>query len=412
MYFSRQFYNFAKWIYRKIFRNKNVKYFFYKINNSLSLFGVLCGILCHLTIYLTKNYTLIFLGFILYGLGIGCSYYPILKTSWKYFPEKKGILTGIILSVFGLCPLIFTSICDFIVNKDGESAGEGDIFDPKIAIRLKKYCLLMVFVLSFFGLLSQILMFPMDKIDSTDLSDKKYNNDPLMTNETSIETKNFVENVNLNQPFKQAFCSIRFHLFNIMSVGTLFFGFLCTHSNRTFGTKKGLNEHKLQTMSKICSFLNASFRIIWGLIYDKLGFKIPYLIVAGNQILVSAFFYFSANNINTYFLSNILENLSFSGHGTIAPPIVSKIFGVKNTTKLIGCTGYFIGSAGMIGPLLVKFFVNNVYDGNLKGYLIVFWIGTFLAIIGFFIAMFLSEKKFEYNVKKMKNLRNLLLIIK
>jgi membrane protein CcdC involved in cytochrome C biogenesis len=50
--------------------------------------------------------------------------------------------------------------------------------------------------------------------------------------------------------------------------------------------------------------------------------------------------------------------------------------------------------------LLVKFFVNNVYDGNLKGYLIVFWIGTFLAIIGFFIAMFLSEKKFEYNVKK------------
>ena len=327
-----------------------------------------------------------------------------MKTSWKYFPEKKGILTGIILSVFGLCPLIFTSICDFIVNREGKSPGEGDIFDPEIAIRLKKYSLLMIFVLSFFGFFSQILMFPMDNIDSTDLSDKKYdtnnNNETLIKKEDSNEQKNIIENVNLNQPFKQAFCSIRFHLFNIMSVGTLFFGFLCTHSTRTFGSKKGLDEHKLQTMSKICSFLNASFRIIWGLIYDKLGFKIPYLIVAGNQILVSAFFYFSANKIGTYFLSNILENLSFSGHGTIAPPIVSKIFGVKNTTKLLGCTGYFIGTAGMIGPLLVKFFVNNVYDKNVKGYLIVFWIGTFLAIIGFFIAMFLSEKKFEYSMKK------------
>ena len=36
-------------------------------------------------------------GFVLYGLGIGMGYYPILKTTWKYFPEKKGFLTGLIL---------------------------------------------------------------------------------------------------------------------------------------------------------------------------------------------------------------------------------------------------------------------------------------------------------------------------
>ena len=37
-------------------------------------------------------------------------YYPILKTTWKYYPEKKGFLTGTILCVFGLCPMVFTSI--------------------------------------------------------------------------------------------------------------------------------------------------------------------------------------------------------------------------------------------------------------------------------------------------------------
>ena len=54
-------------------------------------------------------------GFVFYGLGIGMGYYPILKTTWKYFPEKKGFLTGLILCVFGLCPFVFTSIADAVI---------------------------------------------------------------------------------------------------------------------------------------------------------------------------------------------------------------------------------------------------------------------------------------------------------
>ena len=46
-------------------------------------------------------------------------------------------------------------------------------------------------------------------------------------------------------------------------------------------------------MSKVCTFLNTLFRIVWGFIYDALGFKIPYTIVTSTQIVVSATFYFS-----------------------------------------------------------------------------------------------------------------------
>ena len=62
-------------------------------------------------------------------------YYPILKTTWKYFPEKKGFLTGLILCVFGLCPFVFTSIADAVINPEGVPANEKGIFDDdKIAI--------------------------------------------------------------------------------------------------------------------------------------------------------------------------------------------------------------------------------------------------------------------------------------
>ena len=144
-------------------------------------------------------------------------------------------------------------------------------------------------------------------------------------------------------------------------------------------------------MSKVCGLLNGVFRIVWGFIYDWLGFKIPYTIVTTLQVGVSATFYFSANNIYTYYITNILENLVFSGHGTIAPPIVSKIFGMKNTVTLLGITGYYIGTTGFLGAIIAKFVINENKD-----FLIVYWIGCAFAIMGWIICMFTKEDKFIY----------------
>ena len=188
-------------------------------------------------------------GFVLYGLGIGLGYYPILKTTWKYFPEKKGFLTGLILSVFGLCPFIFTSIADAVMNPDGVNTKEGGIFGPDIAIKMKDFSLIMVITMAVCGILSQFLMFPLDNVVSTDnnqvvveaddnskdvktsyVSNEIYNNEkdppPPMTSDNSGNQNGLLKDgikqkVYVKEPFMQAFKSIRFHLFNFMSVGTL-----------------------------------------------------------------------------------------------------------------------------------------------------------------------------------------------
>ena len=188
-------------------------------------------------------------GFVLYGLGIGMGYYPILKTTWKYFPEKKGFLTGLILSVFGLCPFIFTSIADAVMNPDGVNTKEGGIFGPEIAIKMKDFSLIMVITMAVCGILSQFLMFPLDNVVSTDnnqvvveaddnskdvktsyVSNEIYNNEkdppPPMTSDNSGNQNGLLKDgikqkVYVKEPFMQAFKSIRFHLFNFMSVGTL-----------------------------------------------------------------------------------------------------------------------------------------------------------------------------------------------
>ena len=153
-------------------------------------------------------------------------------------------------------------------------------------------------------------------------------------------------------------------------------------------------------MSKVCGLLNGIFRITWGFVYDWLGFKIPYTIVTTVQVGVSASFYFSASKIETYFITNILENLVFSGHGTIAPPIVSKIFGMKNTVTLLGITGYYIGTAGFAGALIAKFLIREKY---VEDYLTCYLIGCGFAIMGFIICCFTKEDKFVY-IKKEEEL--------
>ena len=145
-------------------------------------------------------------------------------------------------------------------------------------------------------------------------------------------------------------------------------------------------------MSKVCGLLNAIFRILWGFIYDCYGFKILYTIITLLQIVISATFYFSANYIYTYFIANILENIVFSGHGTIAPPLINKVFGMKNTIKLIGITGYYIGTSGFVGAIIAKFTIRD----NDAGYLIVYWIGCGFAIMAFIICIFTREDKFIY----------------
>ena len=201
----------------------------------MSAFAAICGVLCHLIIYFTQNFGLIIFGFVLYGLGIGIGYYPILKTTWKYFPRKKGFLTGFILCVFGLCPFVFTSIADAVINPKGEKM-VGDYYPQHVAIKMKDFALIMAITMGVCGILSQLLMFPLDNVTndisenenvnkkkhqsyvSNEIYDKDKESDEY---EKSNEDDETLKEKNYNEPFMEAFKSLRFHLFNFMSVGTL-----------------------------------------------------------------------------------------------------------------------------------------------------------------------------------------------
>ena len=42
-----------------------------------------------------------------FGLGCGFIYLPPVIAAWSYFPERKGLISGIIIGAFGLGAAIF-----------------------------------------------------------------------------------------------------------------------------------------------------------------------------------------------------------------------------------------------------------------------------------------------------------------
>ncbi len=97
-----------------------------RVNPKLQVFlgGMLiCGSL-HICSYI-KNYVLfIFIYSVVVGMSFGILYMPGLKNAWQYFPSKKGLISGLILSCFSVGAILWTIISKAVSNPRNEKPME------------------------------------------------------------------------------------------------------------------------------------------------------------------------------------------------------------------------------------------------------------------------------------------------
>ena len=75
--------------------------------------------------YLSSFATDIVTYFVLYcclnGLGGASLYFVGLICGWEWFPERKGLITGLILGGYGVGAFVFGGISTILVNPNGEN---------------------------------------------------------------------------------------------------------------------------------------------------------------------------------------------------------------------------------------------------------------------------------------------------
>lgn len=394
----------------------------------LNIVGSLFLLCSQLIIYFSKDYALLIISYALIGLCGSLTYFQSLKNCWKYFPNKKGLISGIIFSSFGLSAFIFTSIADGVINPDENKPKT----DAEIAEGFKLYLRIFIICIIIMGSLSGLLCFPYKKekefLESLSIvpnednneeqnSDKDKNeeyenndNEKKEDNHYSAELKDEEKEESENLTLKESILSIDFFLCLVIALCTLIYGFLLTNTYRKFGEiafiKKEnekekaylifeeINSHNskmvksLKSLSKVFTLLNTISRLIWGYISDKIRFKILYPIVCINQLICGSLIYLSSNNIVTYYIVVNLSVLSFSGHVILFPTLIHTKFGVENSVYLLGICGIFIGVSALVGPFITLLFLHNKTD-----YLIIYLIGVAPTIISLLISLFIKVEK-------------------
>ena len=122
---------------------------------------------------------------------------------------------------------------------------------------------------------------------------------------------------------------------------------------------------------------------------DKLNFKILMIIISIIEFIICGTIYFFADQPVIFVIENLLVACCLSGTFTTITPLFNKVF--KNLgTEMYGLTGFFIGLASFMGPILTKIFIKEDSD-----YLIIYSIGGAFCVIKFIALLFFDENK-EY----------------
>lgn len=258
------------------------------------------------------------------GIGIGTAYVCPLATCVKWFPDKRGLISGIAVAGFGLGALLFKPIASSLLSAVGVS---------------QTFLYLGIIYLSVVTLGAQLLEVP-----PAGYCPPGFNPPASEGPQTSIDFTT-----------GQMLSTYQFYLAWLMYL------FGCTAGLMVIGLAKDIGTElvKLEALKAanavvIISLFNATGRILGGTLSDKLG-RIPCLL--GLYLLAAASMFFMASVNMTYFsflTACSIIGLCFGGFLGIFPSLIADYYGTANFGINYGIVFMAYGTAAVVGPRIAS----------------------------------------------------------
>ena len=300
--------------------------------------GILLGLGVIISSF-AKDIFVFVLGYsVLGGIGIGAAYVCPLATCLKWFPDKRGFITGLAVGGFGLGGMLFTPIAKYFILSFGI---------------MNAFLFLGIIFLISVTLGAQFLKIPPEnyKPDGwipseskiSDCSNRDYSWQEM------IKTKQF------KILWFTYFAGLTAGLMIIMNVTNIWESFAILNYYSA-GNVVPSNIY-LSILDKgilavtVVSIFNAGGRIICGKVSDKIGRKPTLAIV----FFLCGIIMLGLNFLNTFpfYLSGVsLIGFCFGGFLALYPAVTADYFGVKNIGTNYGLIYTAYGFGGLLGPYL------------------------------------------------------------
>lgn len=288
------------------------------------------------------------------GIGLGTGYITPVSTLVKWFPNNRGLATGLAIMGFGFASLI---------------AG------PVMQILIAKFGLIENFII--LGFVYMIIM----TASSLYLEPPKAN--PLA--ETATAAK-----FTVNQPVQQKQFTVHeaMKTWQFYALWWVFFtnitcgiGLLAVASPMAQEIIK-MSPLAAASMVGIIGLLNGSGRIVWSTISDYIGRKNTYILFFAIQIVA---FYMLAGVTDSFLFQALIFIIitCYGGGFSCMPAYLSDLFGTKQLSAIHGRILTAWGLAGIVGPVLLSWMkeTTNSYSATLYLFSACFVVSLIIAVI-------------------------------
>lgn len=310
---------------------------------------------------------LFYLGYgVIGGAGIGLGYVTPVATVAKWFPDRKGLATGVVVMGFGVGALLLSKV-----------------LAPFLEFRTESDLVMMFF---WFGIIFALILLPTSFL----LRDPPPNFAPVGA-AAADETPDV--------PLRDCLASPEFVImwlvffFNI-SAGIAVISFQSSLLQDVWALFDSTVEPETlarngATLIAVSSLCNGVGRLLWGLLSDRLGRVTVFRILLASQMLV---FGVLMTERDPWVFSALVcyVLLCFGGGFATMPSFVLDVFGSKRMSTIYGAMLTAWAAAGIFGPLYVGYLKDQYPD---RAVIYCFLIGILILGLGYAFTYLLSDDR-------------------
>lgn len=341
----------------------------YSIKTVLVLSGFVISIGFIIAGFTPKEYSwLLWVGYgLLGGLGMGAIYSTTIACAQSWFPDKKGLISGVVVSALGFGGVVFTPLVEALIKYFG-GAGKGE--QPTflvVSVIFLVVCLIGSLILK---------NPPADYLEGFNLNAPK----------AVVEVQSLSPMQVLKTP--QFYLITLAFLFAVMG-GQMMIGFA-----KPFGLGKGLTPEVAKLGVMIIALFNSLGRLFWGYISDKIGTKATLFTL----LTLSAASSLLVNITSGYWVLVVIGAIGFMFGGFLSnfPSLTAKLFGPKNMAINYGMVMIGFGIGAVSSSFIAGHFV-NIYKKtkDIGDMFPAFIYAAIFAAVAFLIISFVKVKKAE-----------------
>lgn len=285
------------------------------------------------------------------GMGLGIGYITPVSTLVKWFPDRRGMATGLAIMGFGFAAMISSPI----INKLIESVGIANTFYILGGI----YFILIISS-------AQYLAKPTDDYMLVTLKVHKESG--------KTKWKEDLSQLTANEAVRTVrFWALWFMLFINITCGIAILAVASPMAQEL----AGMSATAAATMVGIMGIFNGSGRILWASISDYIGRANVFTLFFAIQIVA----FFILPNVSSAILFTIIVCLIITCYGggfASIPAYIGDLFGTKQLGAIHGYILTAWAAAGLAGPILVTWIRETT--GSYQGTLIVFSVLFFFSL--------------------------------